>query len=97
MDVLLSEIGWKAPVPISRPIHNNLTAIGKPTCYTVSTRPDGILIRRKNGIDRLIDKCNFHTISVYLGSVTRPNSISIGPRGLPQSWSGLQSSGRPQP
>jgi hypothetical protein len=60
MNILSSEVRRKIYVPVSRTVRNNLTRLGKRVRRTVSTSPDRRLIWRKNGIEGLIDKGDFH-------------------------------------
>jgi hypothetical protein len=80
MDILLSEVGWKIFVPVCRPVYSNLARLGQRTRRTVRTSPDGRLVWRKNGVDGLTDKSDFHTTPRLQGrgfgrwrSVSRPS------------------------
>src|SRR5215813_10946794 len=60
MDILLSEVIWKIFVPVACPIHNNVARLRQRTRDTVGTSSDGRLVWRKDSINWLIDKGDFH-------------------------------------
>jgi hypothetical protein len=60
MDIVLSVIGGNVFMPVACAIRDNLANLGQRTCRTISACPYRRLVWRKNGVDRLIDKGDFH-------------------------------------
>jgi hypothetical protein len=67
---------------MTRPIHDHFARLGEGARRTISTSPDGILVRRKNGIDGLIDKADFHINVLGSGVGARQQEIRVSPSEL---------------
>jgi len=64
VDVLVAKVSWEISMPVCCSVYDNITRLGQRRRGTMSASPNGSLIWRKNDIDGLIDKGDFHTAAL---------------------------------